>query len=260
MKNSLKIILSLAVTLSAASCAKHYEVANVERTRILVDSVYDGQTSDEVENFLKPYRQRVDSMMSPIVGHTARYMSGYRPESPLSNLLADILVWASADYDEKPDMGVYNVGGIRASLPAGAVTYGDVLDVAPFENKICFLTLTGDKLLQLFREMAATGGEGVSHGVELKIAQDGRLLSARLNGEEIVPNKEYRIATINYLAEGNDHLDAFKQKTNFVSPTEARNNTRVIIANYFKEMERQGVTVDAKVEGRITILKLCTTY
>ena len=43
-------------------------------------------------------------------------MVAHRPESDLSNLLADIMVWAARDYNEKVDFGVYNMGGIRAAL------------------------------------------------------------------------------------------------------------------------------------------------
>lgn len=254
MRRNLPFVIFVAILLASTSCSTHYIVDSVVRTRILIDSTYDTETDAETIEFIKPYQHKVDSMMSPVLGHTARYMSGFKPESPLSNLLADILVWAAKDYGEEPVMGVYNMGGIRAALPAGAVTFGDVLDVAPFENKICFLTLKGDKLLQLFREMAETGGEGVSHGVKLVIG-NGKLYSARLNGKDIDSQADYRIATINYLAEGNDHLEAFKSKTNFVSPQNTTNNTRFIIANYFKEMEEKGKKIDSKTEGRITIKK-----
>lgn len=254
MRRNLPFVIFAAILLASTSCSTHYIVDSVVRTRILIDSTYDTEIDAKTIEFIKPYQHKVDSMMSPVLGHTVRYMSGYRPESPLSNLLADILVWAAKDYGEEPVMGVYNMGGIRAALPAGAVTFGDVLDVAPFENKICFLTLKGNKLLQLFREMAETGGEGVSHGVELVIG-NGKLYSAQLNGKDIDLQADYRITTINYLAEGNDHLEAFKTKTNFVSPQNTANNTRFIIANYFKEMEKTGKMIDAKTEGRITIKK-----
>lgn len=238
----------------ATACTSHLAIDSVTRTRILIDSTYDSAVDSEATALLAPYKAKVDSMMSPLLGHTARYMSGYRPESPLSNLLADILVWAAKDYGESPVMGVYNMGGIRAALPAGPVTFGDVLDVAPFENKICFLTLKGDKLLQLFQEMAATGGEGVSHGTELVIGE-GKLISAKINGQEIDPKASYRVATINYLAEGNDHLTAFTHKTDYIAPQGVENNTRFIIADFFKEMEKKGVKVDSNVEGRITLKK-----
>ena len=72
--------------------------------------------------------------MSPVVGHSAKVMIAERPESPLSNLLSDILVWAGNKYGERPDFGIYNIGGMRASLPQGEVTFGHILEVAPFEN------------------------------------------------------------------------------------------------------------------------------
>ena len=181
------------------------------------------------------------------------YMKAQRPESDLSNLLPDILMWAAQDYGEHPVLGIYNVGGIRASLVKGEVTYGDVLDVAPFENKICFLTLSGKKLMDLFAQIALRGGEGVSHGVELVITNDGLLKSALLNGKPIDPDGSYRITTIDFLAQGNDGLTALAEGYDLNAPQEESNNSRYIIMNYFREMQRQGKPVDAKVEGRIKV-------
>ena len=147
------------------------------------------------------------------------------------------------------------MGGIRASLSKGNVTRGDILDIAPFENKICFLTLSGADVMQLFGEMAMVGGEGVSHSIRLEISKDGKLLSAAINGKPVDPNASYRITTIDYLAQGNDHLDAFKKKTNFVSPQSEDNNARFLIENYFKAMHAEGKAVEAKVEGRVSVKK-----
>ena len=129
------------------------------------------------------------------------------------------------------------MGGIRADLTRGEVTYGDVLSIAPFENKICFVTLTGEQLLELFSQIAATGGEGVSRGTELVITSDGKLVSARLHGQEINPQQKYRVTTINYLLEGNDKMMAFRKGTDIVAPEAASNNTRFLIMNYFKEKQ-----------------------
>ena len=244
-------IMALVTILGA--CTTHYRLTGVSRERIVVDKRYDRQPEETVWQYIAPFKHRVDSIMCPIVGHVAHDMSAERPESDLSNLLGDILVWAGRDYGEEPVLGVYNMGGIRAALTKGAVSYGDVLDVAPFENKICFLTLTGEKLTELLQQIAARGGEGVSHGLEMVITKDLKLVSARLFGKEIDPKGSYRIATINYLAQGNDGMTAFKDGTDLNSPQEERNNTRFIIMNYFRFMEAQGKLVDSKMEGRIRI-------
>ena len=137
------LALTLVVGTTLASCQSTYQVTDVTRTRILVDQSFDAAIPETAEAFLAPYKQKVDSIMSPVVGYADHYMAASRPESDLSNLLADILMWGAARWGEHPDMAVYNMGGIRAGLAKGKVTYGDVLDVAPFENKLCLLTLTG---------------------------------------------------------------------------------------------------------------------
>ena len=246
-------LVGLSAMLMGTGCASHYELASVKRTRILVDSRYDAASDATAAKFMEPYKHRVDSVMGPVVGEVDHDMTAHRPESDLSNLLADIMVWGAKDYHEKVDFGVYNMGGIRAALSKGKVTYGDVLDIAPFENKICFVTLTGAKVLELFSQMAHTGGEAVSHGVELVFTRDHKLKSARLNGKEIDPKASYRIATLDYLAQGNDKMEAFKSATNVVSPQESSNNTRFIIMNYFKEQTAQGKVVNAHKEGRIRV-------
>ena len=254
MKQTLKLLTLGALLLTAAGCTSHYQIASVSRSRIVIDSRYDRQPDAAAVAFLASYQQKVDSVMSPVMGIAARDMDKRRPESEISNLLPDILVWASKEYGEQPDFGVYNIGGIRAALTKGTVTYGDINDIAPFENKIAFVTLSGQKVLELFRQIARRGGEGVSHGVELVITRDGKLVSARLHGKEIDPQRDYRAVTIDYLVQGNDGMPAFGEGTNLVSPQGELDNTRFIIMNYFKALHAQGKAVDAQIEGRIRIV------
>jgi 2',3'-cyclic-nucleotide 2'-phosphodiesterase (5'-nucleotidase family) len=237
-----------------SACASHYQVTGVSLTRILVDTVYDAHPDETAVAFLAPYKHQVDSVMGPVVGRSARYMTAQRPEGTLSNLLADILVWTGKDYGEQPDFGVYNMGGVRAYLPQGTVTYGDVLDVAPFENKISFITLKGDVVMELFGQIAKTGGEGMSRAVRMVITKDGQLKRATINGQPIDPQKEYRVTTIDYLLGGTDKMEAFKKGTNINAPKEVSNNTRFIIMNYFREMDKQGKVVDSEIEGRVVVM------
>lgn len=253
MNRKTTLLALLATLFLASACRSHYEVAGIQRSRIVIDSRYDAQPDAQAAEFLKPYKHVVDSIMGPVVGESARYMTAERPEGTLSNLLSDIMVWAAKDYNETVDFGVYNMGGVRADLPKGIVTYGNILDIAPFENKIAFGTLSGAEVLELFAEMAASGGEGVSHAVRLVISKDGKLVSATLNGEPVDPARDYRFATIDYLLGGTDKMTTFKKCRNINSPQGKEHNSRFIIMNYFKEKAAQGQEVDAQIEGRITV-------
>jgi len=244
---------AVALALLFAGCTSHYQLTNVSQTRILVDNRYDATPDVAAAAFLAPFKQKVDSVMGPVVGRAACDMVADRPESALSNLLPDIFMYMAKYYQENPDFAVYNMGGIRAALSKGDVTYGDVLDIAPFENKISFITLSGEQVMHLFEQIAFRGGEGVSKGVQLVITKDGHLVSARLNGQPIDPKASYRITTIDYLVQGNDGLTAFKEGTNLNSPSDSKNNARYVISDYFREMMEAGKAVDAKVEGRIIV-------
>lgn len=254
-KNSMQMMLaSMALMLMASPAfAQKFKVAKVERTRILVDKKWDAQPDAEAAKFIAPYQHKVDSIMGPVVGSVAHDMTRHRPESELSNLLSDILVWGGGQFNEQPVFSVYNMGGIRSNLAKGKITVGDVNDMAPFENKICFLTLTGDKVIELFQQIAHRGGEGLSHAVRLTITKDGKLKEATINGQPVDPSKSYRIATLDYLAEGNDQLVAFKSGTDVLSPKQKENNVRYIIMDYFREMQKQGKCVESKIEGRCIV-------
>ena len=253
MRKTLLFHGALAMLLLTSCAPKHYQLTSVERTRIIVDSRFDQNPDEAAAQFIAPYKKVNDSIMAPIMGRVAHNMHPERPESDLSNLLSDILVWASKDYNESPVLGIYNMGGIRADLIKGLVTYEDVLSIAPFENRIAFTTLSGESLLKLFQQIAHRGGEGVSKGTELVITKDGKLVSARLHGQDIDPQGEYRVVTIHYILEGNDGMTAFTEGKDVVKPQDASNNSRFLIMNYFKDKYARGEVVDAQVEGRIKV-------
>lgn len=256
-KNSFFVLaLFIAATMMALSCQTSRKTVTVSMQQVVIDKSYDSMIDPSLTAFLAPYKQNVDSLMSPVVGQTARVLNAGQPESPLSNMLCDMLVWvADSMYGQKVDFAVYNMGGIRASFPAGNVTKGDVLDVAPFNNKPCFFMLSAASVDSLFQEMAAAGGEGVSREVRLVITPEGKLLSAKVDGRTVGSKQEYRVATIDYLAQGNDKMIAFKNKYNVTQPNEEKDNMRNVIEQYFRAMSARGIKVDGQMDGRITVEK-----
>lgn len=235
--------------LALSACSSGYSLVSAEGGRVPMTNVYDTDQDMKAWRILQSYQTRVDSIMRPVIGHAEHKLEAYRPESPLSNLLADILR-ASAEEKAgiKADVGVMNMGGIRSLLNQGDITIASVYEIAPFENALSVVTLKGSDLQDLFSQMASVHGEGIS-GARLIISKEGELLDAKVGGKAIEPEREYQVATIDYLAEGNDHLEAFKRATAKTEPEDA--TLRDLFIEYVKRCEAEGKMVDAKTEGRI---------
>lgn len=242
------IIIGICV-LCLASCGKSYEVAHVSAVRHEIGASLDSLPNAAASALLSAYQERVREIQAPVLGVSSHFMEADRPESLLSNLAADILRDAALRYGgQSVDVGVMNMGGLRSSLPEGDITVGDVYKVFPFENKLFTLSLTGEQLLDLFRRFAAVGGQGVS-GAQLTISKDGKLLKAAVAGRPIDKNKEYRIATIDYLAEGNDGMSVLREGTDrqlFDTLT-----LRQVVTDYIVAQTKAGKKIESKLDGRI---------
>ena len=77
------------------------------------------------------------------------------------------------------------------------------------------------------------------------------LKSVTISGRPVDPAAKYRIATVDYVAHGNDKLVAFKSATDLHFPTEEEALTREVMIKYVKEMAAKGLPVSSSIEGRI---------
>lgn len=245
-----KIIIFILIlpflTLQFAS-AQQYKVKSTKWKRIEVTSELDAKPDSQALEIIAPYKVSVDSVMSPVLGMSRVAMNPNRPESLLSNWAADVMVEGStATGLPAADMGLVNIGGLRNNMPKGIVRKGDVILISPFENSLVVLEMKGKDLLNLMQNIAAVGGEGVSSSVRLVISKDGKLISATINGEKISHKRTYTVATLDYLAEGNDKMYALKKAK---KRHEIGLKTRdVMIESIIKHR-----IIDAKMEGRIAI-------
>ena len=174
-------------------------------------------------------------------------MSPKRPESLLSNWAADVMIeGGTATGLEPADMGLVNIGGLRNNMPEGIVRRGDIMLISPFENYVVVLEMKGKDLLELMRNIASVKGEGVSSSVRMEISENGELLSCIIGGKEIDPHRTYTIATIDYLAEGNDKMTALKKAVK-------RHETGILAREVMMDYVLKHRVIDSKIEGRIKI-------
>lgn len=241
----------LVAALLLSSCNSAYKVTKVEGTMVAMDSTWDVNPDAEAAALLAPYKAKIDSIMLHVVGTAEMSMDKAAPESLLSNLVADVLRNSAAQVLGKPaDMGLMNMGGLRNVLTKGPVTRENIYEILPFENSLCVLTMKGVYLKELFKNIAACHGEGVS-GVQLQITKDGELLQGTVGGSPIDDGKLYTVATIDYLADGNDGMTALPQAEKRECPDGA--TLRSLFMDYVEQQTAAGKKITSRMEGRITV-------
>lgn len=250
MCNKLRIlllILHFPLFTFHSAFAQQYKVSSFCWERVEVTPELDANPSVEAAAIMAPYRAKVDSIMAPPLGLSRVAMSAKRPESLLSNWAADVMIEGGTATGLDPaDIGLVNIGGLRNNMPEGIVRRGDIMLISPFENYVVVLEMKGSDLLELMKNIAAVKGEGVSSGVRMEITSDGELLSCTINGEEIDPHRIYTVATLDYLAEGNDKMYALKKAVK-------RHEIGILAREIMMEYVLKHRVIDSKMEGRIVI-------
>jgi 5''-nucleotidase/2'',3''-cyclic phosphodiesterase and related esterases len=253
--NNLLGMLCVTGLLIFSGCSSTYQLKSIQASKIEMTPTYEVNPDKAVVAALAPYKSKVDSIMSPVIGTSAMDMTSKSPESLLSNLVADVL-WSYANSlpGESIDFSVINLGGLRSNLPKGVITYGTIYEILPFENTLCVLSLKGSDVKSLFADIAKVGGQGISHAnLVISKSYNADLLDATIGGKAIDDNKIYRVATIDYLAEGNDGLISFQKSENKVYPKGAI--LRNIFLEYVKAKAAKGEMVSSALDGRISIKK-----
>ena len=230
----------------------NYEVVQIEGTRICMDSTWDAHPDEKAAALLKPYKEKIDKMMYEVIGVSEMTMDKGRPESLLSNLVAEVLRLSAERVLKHPaDIGIMNMGGLRNILPQGNITVDAVFEILPFENSLCVLTMKGTEIKRLMEVIASLHGEGLS-GARLEITKDGKLLKATVQGKEIEDDKDYTVATIDYLADGNDGLTPFVNADKRECPDGL--TLRGLFLDYVRQQTAAGKKITSKLDGRITVV------
>jgi 5'-nucleotidase len=125
-------------------------------------------------------------------------------ESPLGNLFADALREGS-----DADVAFNNNfrGGLRADLPAGALTFGRLYDVFPFDNRLMRLTLSGAELETVFADEVRRnrpGTLGISGvRVRARCSADGLQVELRRpSGQPIAADERLAVVAMDSLVLG----------------------------------------------------------
>lgn len=205
-------------------------------------------TAPVVKKIVDAYQPQMADLKKVIAYSDVEMTKGY-PESVLSNWYADLmLVEGRKILGENVDVSIGNFGGIRVDMPAGDVIVDDIRSMFPFKNDIVFLKIRGDKLLELFRQMAAKGFQ-VLGGVKIETMRK-ELLSVEVAGEPLDTSRLYTVITNTFLLHGGDGLHLADIAENVDIRT---NDMFETVMDFIAAETAAGRHLTAEKDGRIVI-------
>jgi 5'-nucleotidase / UDP-sugar diphosphatase len=228
------------------------EVQSKSASLIPLEQTLEVAEDPAILSILDSVKKEQETLLSEIVGKSSVPLDGEREqvrtgETNLGNLITDAMLAQTG-----ADIALTNGGGIRASIPAGDITKGQVITVLPFGNYIQTKQVTGSDIKAALEHGVSAYPEslgGFPHVAGMTFKFDPQQPAGQRVHEIIVQNKpidleaSYALATNDFLAAGGDAYTMFKDQPiagDFASLEEA-------VMQY---LEEQG-DIAPKVEGRI---------
>lgn len=211
--------------------------------------------------------QPLEELRNTVIGATEADLDGDRAtcrfaECTMGNLITDALLWGTQN--DNTQIAFENGGGIRASISAGDVTMGNVLEVLPFGNTVATFGLTGADLLTSLENGVARAenpdNEGTGRYLQvagMRYSWDGskpvgeRIVSAEVRGADgtygpIDPAATYQIATNDFTRRGGDGYTLFAD--NAINPYDFGPPLDDVVAKYITEFSPVNVQLDGRSE------------
>ena len=205
------------------------------------------------------YTDRLSALLDQKIGMLKTTMdTGHTVVRTEENTFANFITDAMKNYT-KADVALLNSGSIRGEMFYQANTFltrRDISKEIPFRNKVVLLEVTGEQIINALENglsiiKKVKGRFPQVSGLNIKynsLAPSGqRVKSVLINGRPLERQKNYTLATTNYLADGGDGYSSFKQskKLNFDNQM-----SRLIADLVIDEIIRQQ-NIWLKNEGRL---------
>lgn len=251
-------VLLLTFTTVISCAEKKYAVTKIEGKEIGItdkNSEVVGSSASEqakqIENFIKPYRDRIDADLNTVLGNAPETLDKSGEwQTPMGNFLADITFEKSDkvfQLREKKaiDICLLNHGGIRSIIPKGNITARTAYEVMPFENSAIVIGLKGEQILEIVNYIISEKKPHPLKGMTFTIDKNNQPKNILVNEKALDENKVYYVVTSDYLSNGGDNMIFFKKG---VEKYDLDYKLRNIIIDYFKENK----TITANRDIRIT--------
>jgi 5'-nucleotidase len=174
-------------------------------------------------------------------------------ETNLGNLVTDAMRAATG-----AQVAILNSGGIRGDrvFGTGALTRRILLEMHPFNNVVCEVSVSGRTLLAALNHgvasLPAVAGQfpqvsGLTMRVDPLAVPGSRVSDVRVGGQPLDPEQTYTLAIPDYVLNGGDDYAMFAGARVLISPEDG-NTIAAVLEKYVSERRE----IAPRIEGRIT--------
>ncbi|MGA9327376.1 MAG: 5'-nucleotidase [Salegentibacter sp.] len=236
-----------------ASCGQKVQKTEETGKRIAISDSIQADTS--ISNYIQPYKEHLNNTLDSTLAYNPKNLTKREDglNTALGNLMADVVMQQANPVFKKRsgkdiDMVLLNSGGIRSDLSKGNISRRSAYALMPFENEIVVTELSGEKMKEMLQYLQQGKTAHPISGAQIKLDENYNLLEAKINGKEFDPQQTYFVATSDYLQQGGDHMDFFKDP---VQLYHLDYKIRNALIDYFEKTD----TIKAKADQRFVQLK-----
>ncbi|XP_017770763.1 PREDICTED: apyrase-like [Nicrophorus vespilloides] len=206
------------------------EVESFEGNPIYLDHTIP--EDETVNKKMQPYKDAVVAKGNQVLGETKVFLdqSDCRySECNIGNFITDAMVYYYKDKSEtggsSSKLAIFNVGGIRTSIPIGNITYNDMANCQPFENTIDVSVISGHFIKAFFEQTAIpyyfkessrnvnllqNSGFKIVYNLNNPIGSRVKSIKVLCNDcpepeyHDLDPSKDYKLITASFITKGGD--------------------------------------------------------
>jgi 5'-nucleotidase/UDP-sugar diphosphatase len=208
----------------------------------------------------------LEALRSQVIGAATVNLVGDRAvcrfeECTMGDLIADAMLWATAK--QGTQIAFENGGGVRASIQAGDVSLGNVLEVLPFGNTLATFELSGADVWAALENGVSRAEDPANEGTgrfaqvaglrytwNPKLPAGARLVSVEVKNPDgtygpLDPKATYKVATNDFNRRGGDDYTMFAEKA--INPYDFGPTLDKVVADYIAAHSPLAQAVEGRV-------------
>lgn len=201
------------------SIDENLQVENIDLKTVDTNTLVEEDA--EISSLIDSIREGQEDILNEVVGSTPIKLEGSRELVRSGHTNLGRLITSAMLNETGADIAITNGGGIRDSIEAGDITKDSIIKVLPFGNYIVTKKVKGSDIVAALEHGMVEGSGSFAHfagiTVETKKESDEegvirhKVLSIKINGEDLDLNKEYVLATNDFMAVGGDGYTMFSE-------------------------------------------------